>query len=75
MNRTLCEINKGLVEKMALMDKIAKMLSGDGRTLASPLFPMVFIRAKLVVGLDCLIVIHISGELIPILKMTAVFWL
>ena len=42
-NSTMYEVSKGLAEKMALMDKIAKMPNGDGRTLASPLFPMVFI--------------------------------
>lgn len=34
VNPIMCEISEGFVEKMTLIDKIAKMLSGDGRTLA-----------------------------------------
>ncbi|KAM0944586.1 putative glutaredoxin-like, plant II, Thioredoxin-like superfamily [Dioscorea sansibarensis] len=74
-NPTMCEISEGFAEKMTLMDKIAKILSGDDRTLVPPMFPLVFIRGKLVGGLDKLMTIHISGELIPMLKIAGAFWL
>ncbi|KAM0954048.1 putative glutaredoxin-like, plant II, Thioredoxin-like superfamily [Dioscorea sansibarensis] len=68
------EINEGFAEKMTLTDKIAKILSGDDRTLVPPVFPLVFIGGKLVGGLDKLITIHISGELIPMLKIAGALW-
>ena len=68
-NSTMCEISEGFAEKMTLMDKIAKILSGDDRTLVPPVFPLVFMGGKLVGGLDKLITIHISGKLVPMLKI------
>ncbi|KAM0942405.1 putative glutaredoxin-like, plant II, Thioredoxin-like superfamily [Dioscorea sansibarensis] len=74
-NPTICEINEGFAEKMTLIDKIAKILSGDDRTLVPSMFPLVFIGGKLVGGLDKLITIHISGKLIPMLKIAGALWL
>ena len=74
-NPTMCEVSEGFADKMTLMDKIAKIRSGDDRTLVPPMFPLVFIRGKLVGGLDKLITIHISGELIPMLKIAGALWL
>ncbi|KAM0950135.1 putative glutaredoxin-like, plant II, Thioredoxin-like superfamily [Dioscorea sansibarensis] len=74
-NPTMCEISEGFTEKMTLMDKIAKILRGDDRTLVPPMFPLVFIGGKLVRGLDKLITIHISGELVPMLKIASALWL
>ncbi|KAM0942867.1 putative glutaredoxin-like, plant II, Thioredoxin-like superfamily [Dioscorea sansibarensis] len=42
-NPTMCEISEGFAEKMTVMDKIAKILSGDDRTLVPQTFPLVFI--------------------------------
>ena len=61
-NPTMCKISERFGEKMALMDKIAKILIGDGRTLVPPVFPLVFIKGKLVGGLDSLITIYISVQ-------------
>ena len=72
-NRTICEISEGFAEKITLMDKIANILSGDDKHLVIPLFLVVFIGGKLVSGLDRLIAIHISRELIPILKQLVLF--
>ncbi|KAH7667110.1 Glutaredoxin and related proteins protein [Dioscorea alata] len=66
---------QGFASKMKLMHKIGNILSGDDKTLVEPLFPVVYIWGKLVGGLDRLIAIHISGELIPILKTVGAFWL
>ncbi|KAM0954191.1 putative glutaredoxin-like, plant II, Thioredoxin-like superfamily [Dioscorea sansibarensis] len=74
-NPTICEISEGFAEKMTLMDKIAKILSGDDKTLVPPVFPLVFIEGKLVGGLDNLITIHTSGELVPMLKIASALWL
>ncbi|KAM0945236.1 putative glutaredoxin-like, plant II, Thioredoxin-like superfamily [Dioscorea sansibarensis] len=74
-NMTMCEISEGFAEKMTLMDNIAKILSGDDRTLVPPVFPLVFIGGKLVGGLDKLIMIHISRELVPMLKIAYALWL
>ncbi|KAM0942866.1 putative glutaredoxin-like, plant II, Thioredoxin-like superfamily [Dioscorea sansibarensis] len=42
-NPTMCEISEGFAKKMTVMDKIAKILSGDDRTLVPQTFPLVFI--------------------------------
>ncbi|KAM0945038.1 putative glutaredoxin-like, plant II, Thioredoxin-like superfamily [Dioscorea sansibarensis] len=68
-NPTMYEISEGFTEKMTLMDKIAKILSRDDRTLVPLVFPFMFIAGKLVGGLDKLITIHISGKLVPMLKI------
>ncbi|KAJ6825837.1 putative monothiol glutaredoxin-S3 [Iris pallida] len=39
------------------------------------LFPAVFIGGKLVGGLDRLMAVHISGDLVPILKEAGALWL
>ena len=69
VNPTICEISEGFAKKMTLMDKIAKILSRDDRTLVPLVFPLMFIGGKLVGGLDKLITIHISGKLVPMLKI------
>ncbi|KAM0947426.1 putative glutaredoxin-like, plant II, Thioredoxin-like superfamily [Dioscorea sansibarensis] len=74
-NPTMCEISKEFAKKMTLMENIAKILNGNDRTLVAPLFPLLFIGGKLVEGLDSLITIHISGKLIPMLKIAGAFWL
>ena len=60
---------------MTLMEKIAKILNGNDRTLVAPLFPLLFIGGKLVESLDSLITIYISGKLIPMLKIAGALWL
>ncbi|KAM0941041.1 putative glutaredoxin-like, plant II, Thioredoxin-like superfamily [Dioscorea sansibarensis] len=74
-NPTMCEISEGFAEKMTLIDKITKILSGDDRTLLPLVFSLVFIGGKLVGGLDSLITIHNSGKLVPMLIIAGAFWL
>ena len=45
-NPTMCEINEGFTETMTLMNKIAKILSGDDRTLVPPVFSLVSIGGE-----------------------------
>ncbi|KAM0945919.1 putative glutaredoxin, Thioredoxin-like superfamily [Dioscorea sansibarensis] len=75
VNPTVCEIGEGSPEEMVLMDEIAEMDGGDATTLAATMFPVVFIGGKLVGGLDRLMAVHISGELVPILKEAGALWL
>ncbi|KAH7686068.1 Glutaredoxin-like plant II protein [Dioscorea alata] len=75
VNPTVCEIGEGSPEEIVLMDEIAEMDGGDARILAASMFPVVFIGGKLVGGLDRLMAVHISGELVPILKEAGALWL
>ncbi|KAM0833864.1 hypothetical protein ACQ4PT_063998 [Festuca glaucescens] len=45
---------------------------GDGEAAA---LPAVFVGGKLLGGLDRLMAVHISGELVPILKKAGALWL
>ncbi|KAJ0971617.1 hypothetical protein J5N97_019576 [Dioscorea zingiberensis] len=74
-NPTVCEIGEGSPEETALMDEISEMDGGDASTLAAAVFPVVFVGGKLVGGLDRLMAVHISGELVPILKEAGALWL
>lgn len=42
------EVSERFVEKMTLMDKIGTILHRDNKTFVAPLFPVVYIRRKLV---------------------------
>ena len=45
-NPTMCEISEGFAEKMTLMDKIAKILIRDDRTLVSLVFHWCLLRGN-----------------------------
>jgi glutaredoxin-like protein len=47
-------------------------LAGDGEVAA---LPAVFVGGRLLGGLDRLMAVHISGELVPILKDAGALWL
>ncbi|KAH7661234.1 Glutaredoxin and related proteins protein [Dioscorea alata] len=70
----MCQVSEEFAPKITLMHNIVKILSGDDKTLVAPLFPLVYIGGKLVGGLDWLIAIHVSDELIPMLTVGAI-WL
>ncbi|KAM0954210.1 putative glutaredoxin-like, plant II, Thioredoxin-like superfamily [Dioscorea sansibarensis] len=74
-NPVACEIVKGSPKKIALTDKVTKMDSENMKKLTATLLPIVFIWEKLIRGLDWLIGVHISCELVPILKKTGALWL
>ena len=71
----MCEVSERFPKKMILMDKIVKILNGDDGTLVAPMFLLVLIGRKLVGNLDSLITIHISSELVPMLKIACALWL
>ncbi|KAK8914455.1 Monothiol glutaredoxin-S5 [Platanthera zijinensis] len=48
---------------------------GEGGVPATPQLPAVFIGGSLVGGLDRLMAVHISGELVPILRDAGALWL
>lgn len=50
---------------------VVQELAGDQRLQ----FPAVFIGGRLVGGLDRLMAVHISGDLVPILKEAGALWL
>ncbi|RWR89614.1 glutaredoxin-C9-like protein [Cinnamomum micranthum f. kanehirae] len=57
-------------EEVGVVEELAGV-SGDQRLQ----FPAVFIGGKLVGGLDRLMAVHISGDLVPILKEAGALWL
>ncbi|KAG1367938.1 monothiol glutaredoxin-S9 [Cocos nucifera] len=58
----------------ALVDELAE-IAGGGGARQQVLFPAVFIGGRLVGGLDRLMAVHISGDLVPILKEAGALWL
>jgi glutaredoxin 3 len=50
---------------------VAREVSGTGDAV----FPVVFIGGKLLGPIDRLMAVHISGELVPILKEAGALWL
>ncbi|XP_039130856.1 monothiol glutaredoxin-S3-like [Dioscorea cayenensis subsp. rotundata] len=72
---TMYEVSEGFVARMMLVSNVRRILSGDDKTFVPSLFPMVFIGGELIGSLDRLIAIHVSGELIPMLKVAGAIWL
>ncbi|KAJ3670721.1 hypothetical protein LUZ60_008147 [Juncus effusus] len=55
---------------------VVRDLSGDSQPDSIVMtFPAVFIGGKFLGGLDRLMAVHISGELVPILKEAGALWL
>ncbi|CAO2183326.1 unnamed protein product [Urochloa humidicola] len=48
---------------------------GGAEAAAAAALPAVFVGGKLLGGLDRLMAVHISGELVPILKKAGALWL
>ncbi|XP_039133804.1 monothiol glutaredoxin-S5-like [Dioscorea cayenensis subsp. rotundata] len=71
---TIYEVSEVFVARMTLIHNLGRILSKDDNTLVAPLFPVVFIVGKLVGGLNRLIAIHITGELIPMLTAAGAIW-
>ncbi|XP_008798271.1 monothiol glutaredoxin-S9-like [Phoenix dactylifera] len=59
----------------ALVAELAEIAAAAGGVQQQVLFPAVFIGGRLVGGLDRLMAVHISGDLVPILKEAGALWL
>ncbi|KAG1346796.1 Monothiol glutaredoxin-S5 [Cocos nucifera] len=81
VNPTVCEVAEDA--ESALVEELAEIAGGGGgggggsggRVQQQLLFPAVFIGGRLVGGLDRLMAVHISGDLVPILKEAGALWL
>ncbi|KAK8992387.1 hypothetical protein V6N11_048471 [Hibiscus sabdariffa] len=73
VNPVVFEVDEGEKEA-AVVDELPRF---DGAAEASGgiQFPAVFVGGKLLGGLDRVMSIHISGELVPILKDAGALWL
>ncbi|KAK8576014.1 hypothetical protein V6N13_032668 [Hibiscus sabdariffa] len=65
VNPTVCEVEK---EKEAGVRNELSRINSDGREGSIKQLPVIFVGGKLFGGLDKVISIHISGELVPILR-------
>ncbi|XP_077210162.1 glutaredoxin-C9-like [Tasmannia lanceolata] len=68
VNPVICELEEEEDEEVGF---VMEGITGD-RGLQ---FPAVFIGGRLVGGLDRLMAVHISGDLVPILKKAGALWL
>ncbi|XP_008798206.1 monothiol glutaredoxin-S9-like [Phoenix dactylifera] len=80
VNPAVCEVAEdaepALVEELAEIAGCGRGSGGAGGGVQQPvLFPAVFIGGRLVGGLDRLMAVHISGDLVPILKEAGALWL
>ena len=60
------------VHEVADEAELATAVTGDEAVVA---LPAVFVGGRLLGGLDRLMAVHISGELVPILKDAGALWL
>ncbi|XP_072967602.1 monothiol glutaredoxin-S9-like [Typha angustifolia] len=78
VNPTVYEVNDGSADEAAILEEFADAApprGGGGTASDGVVLPAVFIGGRLVGGLDRLMAVHISGELIPILKEAGALWL
>ncbi|KAK1666316.1 hypothetical protein QYE76_054475 [Lolium multiflorum] len=61
-----------VADEAALAGLVSSAAGGGGEAAA---LPAVFVGGKLLGGLDRLMAVHISGELVPILKKAGALWL
>lgn len=69
VNPATCDV--GDVDETELVKELGEI----GRKQDPILLPAVFIGGRLVGGLDRLMAIHISGDLVPLLKAAGALWL
>jgi glutaredoxin-like protein len=62
------------VHEVADEAELAALASAEGEAAVAAL-PAVFVGGRLLGGLDRLMAVHISGELVPILKSAGALWL
>uniref|UniRef100_R7WDJ7 Monothiol glutaredoxin-S5 n=1 Tax=Aegilops tauschii TaxID=37682 RepID=R7WDJ7_AEGTA len=63
------------VHEVADEAELAAAVTGDAGGEAVVALPAVFVGGRLLGGLDRLMAVHISGELVPILKDAGALWL
>ncbi|KAF6986307.1 hypothetical protein CFC21_004086 [Triticum aestivum] len=63
------------VHEVADEAELAAAVAGDAGGEAVVALPAVFVGGRLLGGLDRLMAVHISGELVPILKDAGALWL
>ncbi|XP_010904892.1 monothiol glutaredoxin-S9-like [Elaeis guineensis] len=80
VNPTVCEVGED-ADEAALIGELHPEMAAEGGDGGAHLrgqgmvLPAVFIGGRLVGGLDRLMAVHISGELVPILKQAGALWL
>ncbi|XP_008777321.1 monothiol glutaredoxin-S3-like [Phoenix dactylifera] len=81
VNPTVCEVGEDADEAALIGELPTEMVArcgGDGGAhlrRQGMALPAVFVGGRLVGGLDRLMAVHISGELVPILKQAGALWL
>ncbi|RWW45913.1 hypothetical protein BHE74_00048205 [Ensete ventricosum] len=76
VNPTMCEVgDEAAGEAVALVEEAAVVEAGGGDVRRLAMLPVVFIGGRLLGGLDRLVAVHITGELVPILKEAGALWL
>lgn len=71
----VCEVGED-ADEAAIMASLPPEANDERRTSAATVtLPAVFAGGRLVGGLDRLMAVHISGELVPILKRAGALWL
>ncbi|KAF7105042.1 hypothetical protein CFC21_105882, partial [Triticum aestivum] len=63
------------VHEVADEAELAAAVAGNAGGEAGVALPAVFVGVRLLGGLDRLMAVHISGELVPILKDACALWL
>ncbi|XP_042392090.1 monothiol glutaredoxin-S3-like [Zingiber officinale] len=76
VNPAVCEVGEEAAAEAAALAEGAAEIEVAGGDLRRPLIlPVVFVGGKLLGGLDRLLAVHITGELVPILKQAGALWL
>ncbi|XP_074569507.1 glutaredoxin-C9-like [Curcuma longa] len=76
VNPVVCEFGEEAAEEAAALVEGTAEIEVAGGDLRRPLIlPAVFVGGRLLGGLDRLLAVHITGELVPILKEAGALWL
>ncbi|KAG6490901.1 glutaredoxin-C9-like [Zingiber officinale] len=76
VNPVVCEFGEEAAEEAAaLVEGTAEIQVSDGDLQRPLILPAVFVGGRLLGGLDRLLAVHITGELVPILKEAGALWL
>ncbi|XBI80771.1 hypothetical protein VPH35_089834 [Triticum aestivum] len=71
VGRRMCCLSHVVADK----DELTAAVAGNAGGEAVVALPTVFVGGRLLGGLDRLMAVHISGELVPILKDAGALWL
>ncbi|CAL9072129.1 Glutaredoxin [Musa troglodytarum] len=78
VNPAVCEVGEEAAaagEATALVEAAAEIEALGGQRRPPVILPVVFVGGRLLGGLDRLVAVHITGELVPILKEAGALWL